>query len=420
MLELRDAGWTATVDRDPFGEILLSGLAVVAVFLVADHGTTPAWLLLDPGLSAMCFAVAFQRIRQARLVEVASSSAWDEVATVWGPRQRRIDEGLEGPYLLSLHLLPFASLSVVVFLPVLLVGELATLGHQQLFLRSHADYHRRWGYHDGAPEDRAQRLFRWRRAAVARRAGLAALGTVLVVVAGLPTVAMAAVVLAALLVELFVVEPVRSPLAEDRPRADLRIQRVEDAAQVPTNELSRLACILGETLGEQAPTAGDLLARAGNMGHELLVARLGDDPVGLLAFQRRRTAAYLWWLAVDPRTQRRGIGSALLRTAWTHLEDAPLVLMESDVSAGDGGLAAARRGVLGHLGARAISGLWWPSPDGRERYHVFAVEPFGEVSDAYLRRGLREMAQFSLRDAPELREAAIARVAASPLIRRDG
>lgn len=412
-MELREQGWTATVERDPFGEILLSGLAVIAVFLAAGDGANaPNWLHLDPGLSALCFILAFQRVRQARLVEEATSRSWDEVASVWGPRSRGADAVLEGTYQLGLHALPFSSLSVTVFLPVLLLTELSTIGHQVLFLRSHARYFRARGYQEEPMTD-VRRLFRWRLQRLLLRSVLVvALTAVAWSRLGSWGATVVAIGLGIALIDALVLEPMTSPRHDEPAEEPLRLEVIDDAARLGPADRARLGDVFNRSFPDAGVTAAEIIDRVGSNGHELLVARLGSDPVGLLAFQRDADAiAFLWWAATDPRRRRRRVATTMAAAVVKHLGTIPLLLFEADLLTGDPGDMEARRALARSVGAQPIPGLRWGPTKAPELYDVFVV-PNGPGPDPGLvRPALERMARFSLRDDATARDAALERIA---------
>jgi ribosomal protein S18 acetylase RimI-like enzyme len=78
----------------------------------------------------------------------------------------------------------------------------------------------------------------------------------------------------------------------------------------------------------------DYHARERALGHRAVVLELDDKPAGFTYYapsDMADRAWYLWWIAVDPGMQAKGLGSVLLRHAEAEIREAGarLVLIET-------------------------------------------------------------------------------------------
>jgi GNAT superfamily N-acetyltransferase len=425
MIRAGTTSWSDTVRQDPFRSILLSTVAVVLVLLTPASDGFPPWLHRDLGLTSVLFAIAFQRVRHAAALEGATVVAWDGLMRT--SLRRRLDELLDGPYLLATFLLPLSAVSVVIFLPILLLAESTTFLHQTLLLRVQqrdldAAAVPRWMLGRSA----LRRIFIWRRRHVMIRIGLALAAVVRLAVlladdrmGSIARDPIVVGVVALIAISVFVVDPLRSPLHAAADPPEVRIVEIGPNAGTDGELLRRLDAILEASVDAGGIDSARLVARlADGSGHRMLVASEDGLPLGFVAFQQAVGHAAIWWLCVDPAYRRQGIASALIARTMHLLDDADLVLIESDLSVPEESLRRARVGMLRRFGAiTRVAGVRWTSTLARADYDLFAVERFGPVGDERLREALRVAAAFSLGRHPEDLAAALALIERASLRR---
>lgn len=121
-LPVGDGSWDNFLKESPFQQLLVSVAAVSAVYvLLTASSSTPDWMYLNPFLSMVSFAFAFQRVKLTMEVERIAAPAWDAMSSRNSNRWNRTELILTFPYLLSLFVLPFMAIAFQLFSVVALV-----------------------------------------------------------------------------------------------------------------------------------------------------------------------------------------------------------------------------------------------------------------------------------------------------------
>jgi len=109
--------WRNTVESLNLRGILLAGMAVfIAYFAIRQaNRPLPELFILDPYLTAMCFAIVVSRVHMMSSIEPDMAAWWDRTIDN-APRPHRVlDYALEGPWLFLLTALPFSCISLSTF-----------------------------------------------------------------------------------------------------------------------------------------------------------------------------------------------------------------------------------------------------------------------------------------------------------------
>lgn len=320
--------WSDVVNRDLFGQLLLSGAAVPVGYLLISSSGQPGWLMLSPLVAALCYVCAFVRLWRTSQEEAAISDWWRTLEHRLTPRERHLDAVFEVPYLLALMVMPFFAVAYQLFAPVLVLFYAAHAACNRIFISAFLRVQEGDAHQAAFPSCAVSRY-------MINRQRVSALCGAVFLVSGTAvwefavrspdlavTVATVSVTLVALVEWLY--EPYISRDLHNDEHVTEQVQLIEVPDELPEPLRSQLEALHTEAfpIEERHVSMDDMLSSTGCEGLYLRFIYINDRLVGYVFYQvdAAEEIAYLWYLAVESSCRGRGIGSQAIRYLLQDLE----------------------------------------------------------------------------------------------------